>query len=228
MELKRKLEEMSFKNHIKKYSFQCNEDILNSLAICCKLKVFDFQNIMYKDPIQIKAKFEKNINIEHEEDSYKYGCWITGSDLLTCDTLALTDWDNNSVKLVDLHTDAITSCLQLADQPWDLTCMDSNTLVVTCHTNLTVLEFDGNLSFVKKVPMEDGCHGITSHQNKLFVTFTGKPCVKILNSAGTVLHTIQINCQGQNLFSDPLYITLQTDRQFMYQTGNIKLSQVTM
>ena len=215
MELKQKMEEMSFKNHIKKYSFQCSEDILNSLDTCCKLKVFEFQNIMYKDPKQIKARFEKNINIQHKQDR-KSDWWITGSDLLTCDTLALTDWKNNSVKLVDLHTDAITSCLQLADQLWDLTCMDLKTMVVTCDTNLTFLKFDGNLSIMKTIPVEDGCHGITSRQNKLFVTFTRKPCVKILNSAGAVLQTIQTNSQGQNLFVNPQYITLSTDGRTFY------------
>ena len=216
MELKQKMEEMSFKNHIKKYSFQCSEDILNSLDTCCKLKVFEFQNIMYKDPKQIKARFEKNINIEHKQDR-ESSCLITGSDLLTCDILALTDFNNNSVKLVDLHTDAITSCLQLAGKPRDLTCMDLNTMVVTCWTNLTFLKFDGNLTFMKKIPMEDVCHGITSHQNKLFVTFVGKkPCVKILNSAGAVLQTIQTNSQGQNLFVTPQYITVSTDGRTFY------------
>ena len=170
---------------------------------------------MYKDPKQIKARFEKKINIEHKQDS-KSSCWITGSDLLTCDILALTDWNNDSVKLVDLHTDAITSCLQLADEPRDLTCMDSNTMVVTCCTNLTFVKFDGNLSVMKKISMEDGCHGITSHQNKLFVTFTRKPSVKILNSAGAVLQTIQTNSQGQNLFVNPQYITVSTDGRTFY------------
>ena len=216
MELKHEMEEMSFKNHIKKYSFQCSEDILNSLDTCCKLKVFEFQNIMYKDPKQIKAKFEKKINIEHKHD-IESNWWITGSDLLTCDTLSLTDRVNDSVKLVDLHTNSITSCLQLADEPWDLTCMDSNTLVVTCDTNLTFLKFDGNLSLMKKMPMENGCRGITSHQNKLFVTFIGKkPCVKILNCAGAILQTIQTNSQGENLFVRPEYITLSTDGQTIY------------
>ena len=215
MELKHKMEEMSFKNHIKKYLFQVSEDILNSLDSCCKLKVFEFQNIMYKDPRQIKAKFERNINLQHKQDR-KSDWWITGSDLLTCNTLALTDSDNYSVKLVDLHADAITSCLQLADKPWDLTCIDSNAMVVTCDTNLTFLKFDGNLSLMNKVQMEDGCRGITSHQNKLFVTFTGKPCVKILNSAGTVLQTIQTNSQGQKLFVNPLYITLSTVGRTFY------------
>ena len=181
---------------------------------------------MYKDPRQIKANFEKNINIEHKQDS-KSSCCITGSDLLTCDTLALTDYYNNSVKLVDLHTDAITSCLQLADKPWDLTCMDSNTMVVTCGTNLTFLKFDGNLSVMKTIQMEDGCRGITSHQNKLFVTFVGKkPCVKILNSAGAVLQTIQTNSQGQNLLVTPQYITLSTDGRTFY-VSNLKQHTVT-
>ena len=81
--------------------------------------------------------------------------------------------------------------------------MDSNTLVVTCDTSLTFLKFDGNLLFMKKIPMEHGCRGISSHENKLFVKFTGnKPSVKILISAGTVFHTIQTNSQEQNLFLD--------------------------
>ena len=216
MEIKHKIEEISFKNHITRYSFQCNEDILNYLDTCCKLNVVGFQNIMSKNPKQIKAKFEKTIDIQHKQDRKSNWC-ITGSDMLTCDTLALTDRNNYSVKLVDLHTDAITSFLQLADQPEDLTCMDSNTLVVTCDTNLTFLKFDGKLSIVKKIPVEDVCCGITSHQNKLFVTFVGKkPCVEILNSTGTVLQTIKTNSQGQSLYVTPQYITLSTDGQTIY------------
>ena len=233
MDFSKQTDKISLENKIRKYSFSWNEEILQSLESCCELVNLNVKgrekrnlqkekqsqgegSIMYKDPKQIKAKFEKNINIQHKQDR-EISCWITGSDLLTCDTLALTDRDNSSVKLVDLHTDAITSCLQLADQPWDLTCMDSNTMVVTCGTNLTFLKFDGNLSVMKKIPVEDGCYGITSHQNKLFVTFIGeKPCVKILNSAGAVLQTIQTNSQGQNLFVAPEYITLGTDGRTFY------------
>ena len=235
MDFNKQTDKISHENKITKYSFSWNKeiDLLQSLDLCCELLDLNVKdrekrhlqkekqsqgegNIMYKDPKQIKAKFVKQINITHKQDRNS-SCYITGTDLLTSDILALTDRDNNSVKLVDLHTDAITSCLQLADKPRDLTCMDSNTMVVTCHTNLTFVKFDGNLSLMKKVPMEDGCHGITSHQNKLFVTFTGyKPSVKILNSAGEVLHTIRTNSQGQNLYVDPQYITVSTDGRTFY------------
>ena len=232
VDFNKQTDKISCGNRIRKYSFSWNEEILQSLESCCELvdlNVKDRQkryllkekqsqgegSIMHKDPRQIKANFVKKINIEHKHDRNS-GCLITGSDLLTCDTLALTDWYTYSVKVVDLHTDAITSCLQLADKPWDLTCMDSNTMVVTCGTNLTFVKFDGNLSLMKKIPIEDGCHGITSHQNNLFVTFTRKSCVKILNSAGAVLRTIQTNSQGQNLFVNPLYISLSTDGRTIY------------
>ena len=215
MEINRNMEVMTLKNHIKKYEFQIAKDILNSVDTCCKLKVFDFSYIMYKEPKQIKAKFVKNINVQHKQDT-RCSCLITGSDLLNYYTLALTDRDNSSVKLVDLHTDTITSCLPLAVKPRDLTCMDSNTMVATCETNLTFVKFDGKLSVMKEVPMEDDCWRITSHKHKLFVTCTEKPCVKILNSAGTVLHTIQNNSQGQNLFFQPRGIATSTDGQTIY------------
>ena len=215
-ELKLNNEEMSFKNHIKKYLFQFSEDIFDSVDTWCKLNVYNLQNITCKDPKQIRANFVKMINIKHKQDR-ESDCWITGIDLFTCDTLALTDYRNCSVKLADLNTDTIISCLQLADKPQDLTCIDSNTLVVTCGTNLTFVKFAGILSFVKQIPMEGGCCGITSHKNKLFVTFTGKkPAVKILNSAGAVCHTIKTDSQGQNLFVDPRYITLSADGQTIY------------
>ena len=233
MDFNKQTDKISHENKITKYSFSWNKEILQNLDFCCELVDLNVKdrekrhlqkekqsqgegNIMYKDPKQIKAKFVKQINIQHKQHRNR-SCYITGSDLLTSDILALTDRHNSSVKLVDLHTDAITSCLQLADEPRDLTCMDSNTMVVTCHTNLTFVKFDGNLSLMKKVPMEAGCHGITSHQNKLFVTFIGqKPSVKILNSAGEVLHTIRTNSQGQNLFVYPEYITVSTDGRTFY------------
>ena len=233
MDFNKQTDKISHENKITKYSFSWNKEILQNLDLCCELLHLNVKdrekrhlqkekqsqgegNIMYKDPKEIKAKFVKQINIEHKQDRNS-SCYISGSDLLTSDILALTDRNNDSVKLVDLHTDAITSCLQLDDEPQDLTCMDSNTMVVTCHTNLTFVKFDGNLSLMKKVPMEAGCHGVTSHQNKLFVTFTGqKPSVKILNSAGKVLHTIRTNSQGQNLFVDPEYITVSTDGRTFY------------
>ena len=56
--------------------------------------------------------------------------------------------------------------------------------------------------------------------NKLFLKFAGKkPSVKILNSAGTVFHTIQTNSQEQNLFVRPLYMTLSTDGHVIYVSG---------
>ena len=234
MDFNKQTDKISHENKITKYSFSWNKEILQNLDLCCELVDLNVKdrekrhlqkekqrqgegNIMYKDPKQIKAKFVKKINIKHKQDRNRYVCGITGSDLLTSDILALTDCNNSSVKLVDLHTDAITSCLQLDDKPQDLTCMDSNTMVVTCDTNLTFVKFDGNLSLMKKVPMEAGCCGITSHQNKLFVTFTGQnPSVKILNNTGEVLHTIRTNSQGQNLFVYPQYITVSTDGWTFY------------
>ena len=233
MDFNKQTDKISHENKITKYSFSWNKEILQNLDLCCELVDLNVKdrekrhlqkekqrqgevNIMYKDPKQIKAKYVKQINIQHKQDRNSI-CYITGSDLLTSDILALTDRHSSSVKLVGLHTDAITSCLQLADEPWDLTCMDSNTMVVTCHTNLTFVKFDGNLSLMKKVPMENGCCGITSHQNKLFVTFTWQnPSVKILNGAGEVLHTVRTNSQGQNLFVDPQYITVSTDGRTFY------------
>ena len=239
MDFNKQTDKISHENKITKYSFSWNKEILQSLDFCCELVDLNVKdrekrhlqkekqrqgegNIMYKDPKQIKAKFVKQISITHKQDRNSIYC-ITGSDLLTSDILALTDNNNSSVKLVDLHTDAITSCLQLADEPQDLTCMDSNTMVVTCDTNLTFVKFDGNLSLMKKVRMKDGCHGITSHQNKLFVTFTGEnPSVKILNSAGKVLHTIRTNSQGQNLFVYPEYITVSTDGRTFYVSDQVQ------
>ena len=158
----------------------------------------------------------KEINIQHKQDRNS-NCWITGTALLTCDILALTDRWNESVKLANLHTDTITSCLQLADRLRDVTCMNSTTLVVTSWTNLTFLKFAGKLSIMKQIPLEDGCYGITSHQSKLFVTFTGmSPSVKILNSRGINLHAIQTNIPGQKLFDKPQYITLSTDGQTIF------------
>ena len=119
-------------------------------------------------------------------------------------------------KLVDLHTGTITSCLQLDDQRSDLTCTDANTLVVTCDTNLSFLTFDRNLSITKQLPVEDGCHGITSYRNKLFVTSIRSPSVKILNSQGTVLRTIQTNSQGQDLFLMPEYVSFNKGGEKIY------------
>ena len=59
MKLKQKVEEMSSKNYIDKYLFHSNEDILKSVETCCKLTVFEFKNVEYKDPKHIKAKFVK-------------------------------------------------------------------------------------------------------------------------------------------------------------------------
>ena len=109
------------------------------------------QNKKQKTKTYTEVKFVKDINMKHNKDTTS--CWITGSTLMSSDLIAVADFINKSIKVVDLRSDTITCYINLDDQPWDITCMDPETLVVTCNTNLVFLRYGETLSVVKKVRM---------------------------------------------------------------------------
>ena len=183
---KQQAENLSLQNEIRSYLFLWNEQILHSLESCCKLIHLNFRKEerqiktlskkVSEGPKEITLRFLKSLEIQHKLDKGSE-CWVTGSALLTCDTLALADNSNHLVKIVDLHRGKVISSLELIEQPRDLTSIDSNTLVVTCGTKLTFLKFETELLISQEILMDDVCHGITSHQNKLFVTCVENPSV---------------------------------------------------
>ncbi|XP_060604643.1 uncharacterized protein LOC132757390 [Ruditapes philippinarum] len=139
-------------------------------------------------------------------------CWITGMALLTPDLLIITDYNNKSVKMLDIVSQSVTNQLQLETSPRDITTVNSLELTVT-------LPYEQSIQFVsilsnklnrkQKMKVDGECRGISCFQDKLIVSFTNPAKLQILDINGTVLKIFE-----DEQVRSPLYITANS--RFIY------------
>ncbi|XP_060562274.1 uncharacterized protein LOC132721914 [Ruditapes philippinarum] len=169
--------------------------------------------------VQIKSRqssHEGQICVKTSKD--EYGCLIAGMTLLTPDLLIITDCQNKAVKMVDTSSQSVSDQLQLDDQPWDITTVTSTELAVTLPNIQTIqfISISSNKLIKKHTVKVDGkCHGISSYQGKLVVSFLNPAKFQIFDMNGTILTTID----GKNIFQNPCYITCNRSSIYVSDWG---------
>ena len=148
----------------------------------------------------------KKIYIRHKRDTSASGCLIAGMIKLTHSRLLLVDYNNHSLKIVDVDRRTIISYVKLACRPWDTTLVGNDKVVVSCCDRLIFFRVDEYLIKTKEVDIKAECSGIASKGNELFLTFISpRPCLKVLNMEGVVLLTIPKN-PWTDIFTYPNFV----------------------
>ena len=240
-EFQMKMAEMSNKNIIRQYSFHKNQKILLSLHSMYNLGTLVDKEVGGKTAMQkkkkrnlhlvnkgsksVRASCVGQISVRHSED--KSYCDITGIVKIDPYRIALTDWNNYSVKLVNIESKSIVSYLQLSTRPWDVTCTDKSQLVVTCYNKLVFIDSRPTLTVNKELQLIGDCTGITFHDNQLFVSFDAPvSAVKSISLHGEILKTFSTDRNGQPLFKRPLYICLNYSKSTLF-VSDIQTNIVT-
>ncbi|XP_045213249.2 E3 ubiquitin-protein ligase TRIM71-like isoform X2 [Mercenaria mercenaria] len=136
-------------------------------------------------------------------------CCITGIAASFQNQIFLADYNNHSIKMVDINTQSIQQ-LSLVSQPWDITTTTRDELAVTMPSNKTIqLISYSSIRLSKKNTLKaDGlCYGISNCQGKFAVTFQRPAKLQIIDLKGTVQSTVITNTNGENIFKHPEYVT---------------------
>ncbi|XP_052818239.1 uncharacterized protein LOC128244261 [Mya arenaria] len=185
------------------------------------------REIPFPDLSTVTWKEEEYINVRSSQE--KKTCWITGSALLSTGLFLLTDYNNNSVKLVDLTYRTVTSRLQLPGRSWDVCVLPGGQAAVTLPNNSMIQLMSttgGQLSCGKKIKMSSKCCGIAYYNNILYVSFISNPRIEAITLDGHIISTFQKD-DGKQLFQSPHYLTVSASSPpTLYVSGQYQIHTV--
>ena len=177
----------------------------------------------------VSLRYVGYINIQHSTHN-EYYCRITGGVMLDNNMLALTDYDNSSVKIVDVNNNKVIYCIKLPTRPWDITRVEQDQIVVTCDNKLVFIKVGKTLSVMKEMDIGGESRGIVYTNNTFICSFVNPGCVKIINLGGKILKTITTDIRRQTLFKTPSYIVLSTNNNTLYvsDSGNNSVTSMDL
>lgn len=172
-----------------------------------------------------RAVFVYDINVTAREDRGK--CCISGLEFLSSHRLIATDYNNKSVKLIDVKDKALISNLVLESSPSDVTMMSSRQVAVTLPLIGKILLIDVSMSGCLSVESEINacgkCYGIVRLDplgNRCIISFSDTNNVSIVEivhfSHGS--ETIQAKLTNDLKSFNPQYVTLSPDGMTIYVT----------
>lgn len=185
----------------------------------------------HKSEFEFKIlKHIDDINIKTERDTKD--CNITGSELLSSEYLALADYENQSVKILDPVRRQITAEIDLSSPPWDVTVLAPGELAVTLpkESKIQFVNFDNTGVYKGRTISTDGiCRGISHSFGRLVVTFDEPQCkVEIMDPDGYVIKTISKTHNGKSLFKCPQNIAVTPDGKYIYITDRVTCNVTKM
>ena len=137
--------------------------------------------------------------------------------------MVLCDFDNHSVKLVNLESNRLVSSLRLSSRPWDVCEIPGQQVAVTlpCEGKIQVISTHGQLTLTSRIKTRNDCRGIRYWQNTLIVTFSDGS-VRIMDRKGNVVREMDNTKAGYQLFKCPLYVTVDNKGSALYVSNEGK------
>ncbi|KAL4240004.1 hypothetical protein ACF0H5_000799 [Mactra antiquata] len=160
--------------------------------------------------------FVKDVKVRTSHDSVT--CRICGMALLSDGCVAVCDYDNSNVKIIDVDNDVIKDSLKLRHEPISMVVLPNDRLAITsqgCY-NITILTTTTKLEVLKTIRTDDMGYGIAYFNGKLFVSFQYPLKFQVLDLSGTVLEEIIPDSEVKTICSSPKYIAVSADEKTIF------------
>ncbi|XP_060569018.1 uncharacterized protein LOC132727503 [Ruditapes philippinarum] len=212
-------------NDVDEYTFESNQAIKKllqnekSLGTLRKKELKKPAQPKDKAALRMKMSTPRYMNVETFSD--KYDCWINGITVSPQNQLFIADYNNFSIKMIDIKPGAIKQ-LQLESNPWNITIVTKDTLAVTLPNIYTIqfISFSSNsFSLKNKLKVDGECLGISHHQGKLAVTFSIYAKLQIMDLKGNIKITVTKDSNGDNIFSEPWCVTTNSHSLYVSDAG---------
>ncbi|XP_060568392.1 uncharacterized protein LOC132726994 [Ruditapes philippinarum] len=211
-------------NDVDEYNFEPNHAIKKllqnekSLGALRKKEIKQPAQPKNKAAVPMKMTTSRNINVKTSSDTKE--CHITGITISPQNQLFVADYDNKSIKMIDINSEEIKQ-LQIESKPRDVTIVTRDTLAVTLPGTIQFISFSSNsLSLKNKLKVDGYCYGISHHQGKFAVTFILPVKLQIMDLKGNSKITVEKDSNGDSIFSDPGYVI--TNSHSIYVSDEIK------
>ena len=161
---------------------------------------------------QLKGRKLRRYNIKLSDD--KNDCWIIGMAITNDGRRLLVDNNNNKVKLFSQDMKLLSS-LSLSEPRGIAVISDKEAVVTTGNKSLVLLGISGSkMSINDTTSVSYDIQCISKYGEKLAVTShsPNPPSVKLIDKTGRVYWSVSSDDQGHSLFSNPLYVTSDIER----------------
>ena len=159
-----------------------------------------------------RAIARKDVNVKMRIE--KRTSWITSIVALPGQKLVVADYNNHSIKLVDVVTDKVISRAILTSGPWEMTALPNNTLVVSLFDE-EALEFlcisENKVKSLRKVQTGGRCQGVAYCEKGIVVTFITPPKFHIYDVNGRVFFA----SPEMNKLRGMFHISITRDNQYI-------------
>ena len=170
---------------------------------------------------QLKGRKLGSYNVKLSDD--RIDCDITGMALTNDGRRLLVDFLNNKVKLFSRDMQLLSS-LSLSDPSHDIVVISDQEAVVTTNSwSLVLLDISGSRMSMNNITrVSFDVRSISKYGEKLAVTsLSPKPAsVKLIDKTGRVYWSVSTDGQGQSLFTSPLYVTSDIERNTVTVTDS--------
>ncbi|XP_060564349.1 E3 ubiquitin-protein ligase TRIM71-like [Ruditapes philippinarum] len=213
-------------NGIDDYKFEPNQDIKKILQNEKTLGTFSSKKLKHpaepknQGAVAAKMSTPRTINVKTSLD--KEDCWITSIAVSPQNQLFAIDFSNEFIKKIDMKSEHIKS-LKVGPGPTDLTIITADTIAVTFPEFKTIKFFSlssDSHPLKNKLKVAGQCYGISHHQGKLAVTFEKPGKLQIMDLEGNTEITVQKDSNGDNIFSQPWYVTTNNHSIYVSDCSN--------
>ena len=179
-----------------------------------------------------KIQSQKKVNVKLPDDGSTPR--ITGLVVMATGEIVLSDYYNYKLKLVD-SSDVLQDNLKLNAGPWDISIVDTKTVIVTLPSakQLQYIDVFPRQTPGRVIQLDKKCYGVHVTGNKIFTSCHNSPGegeVRILDLDGNLLQQLGINRDGSFLFTSSCYITVSpTEKKiFVSDTDGNSVTCMTM
>ncbi|XP_052783488.1 uncharacterized protein LOC128219635 isoform X2 [Mya arenaria] len=169
-------------------------------------------------------RFTPAMDIPMKSPTHDRDCKLSSMVHLAGSRLLLADFNDHTVKLVDMQTNSQLSKIGVRGQPWDICLLPGDRVAVTlAGKGIQFLETRGQLALGNRLLVEGDCRGIAYHADRLIVSYyDGK--VAVLNMNGHVIRGKGRGGSGHTVFERPLYLRVvcEGSTAFIYVSDYIK------
>ena len=137
---------------------------------------------------------------------------ISGCAFMSNGYLVACDYHNNNIKLLDTSW-SLKDCLKLSAQPWDVSVIDDNTVIVTIPGDKQIrrIQVFPQLQQGHVIQLDKLCWGVEVSGQEIYVscdTNLGDGEVRVLDKQGNLKRRLGTRDNGSCMFSLPYYITV--------------------
>ena len=168
----------------------------------------------------LKVASLDRVNITLPGDGYHPD--ITGCTFMQNGNVVLCDYSNSCIKILS-DTFTIKDCLQLNSQPWDVSPVNNNSVVITVpeKRKIQFIQMVPKTKLGHSIKLDTSCWGVQVVKGLIYVTSRadkGTREVLVLDMKGHVKERFERSTWNSPMFTSPGYITVCSSSSKMFVT----------